>query len=94
MEGTDSFTIKTHILGQRLGNKHLEAFFKENVNRLGISLEITSGEALVSTVKEGEELLGLEKLGEDSPLFSSRVNTSGIVGADVEKNNRTGLSTF
>lgn len=94
MKGTNSFTVETHILSQRLSDQHLEAFFKEDVDRLSISAEVTSGETLVGAIEEWEQLLSLYELSKDSPLFGSGVNTSWVVSADVEKDDRAWLGGF
>jgi hypothetical protein len=56
----------------------------EEFKRVAILVEITGGEALVSRVEGGEELLALDNLKDVLPLTLSGVNTGGVVSAHVE----------
>jgi hypothetical protein len=56
----------------------------EESEGVGISLEITGGEALVSGIETGEEVLSLDDFENLLPLLLVGVNTGGVVRADVE----------
>lgn len=48
----------------------------------------TRGETLVGHIEEGEETLLLDDVGNLNPLFGCRINTSGVVRASVEQDDR------
>jgi hypothetical protein len=56
----------------------------EELEGVGVLLEVTGGEALVGGVEGREELLGLDDVEDLAPLILGGVDTSWIVGADVE----------
>ncbi len=49
-----------------------------------VLVEISCSKALISCVEEGEEIVLLHDSGDLGPLFGSRINTSGVVGAGVQ----------
>lgn len=57
VKGTSALTVKSKVFGERLSNEELEAFSGKIAYSLGVLVEITASEALVSTVEEGEEFL-------------------------------------
>lgn len=57
----------------------------EEIDGIGILLEITAGKALVSAVEEDEVVLALDNFENLLPLSLSRVDTSGIVCAHVQE---------
>jgi hypothetical protein len=84
-ECTNTLAIETHVLGERLAQRNLVALRDKVAGSKSISGDVTRGEALVSHVKEGEELLLVEEARKLLPLSLGRVNTSGVVGTGVEK---------
>lgn len=91
MEGTSTLTIESHNLSERLSDDHLEALVKEISETVCISIEESRSESLVGSVEEGEKLILFTDIGDLSPLFLSRVNSSGVMGASVEKHNGSSL---
>lgn len=92
MHGSGSLSVETHGLGERLSNNHLEALVKEVLHSVAISLEVSTGEALVGSVEVWEKIIFLHHSGDFMPLLWGWVNTSWIVGACVEENDRAWLS--
>jgi len=91
MEGTSSLTIESHNLSERLRDDHLEALIEEVSETVSISVEESGGEALVSSVKEGEKIILGADSGDISPLSLGGVDTSGVMGTGVEEDNRSRL---
>ena len=91
MEGTSSLTIESHNLSERLRDDHLEALVEEVSETISISVEESRGEALVSSVEEGEKIILGADSGDLSPLFLGGIDTSGVMGTGVEEDNRSGL---
>lgn len=85
VEGTDTFTVETHDLGEGLRDAHLEALVQEVSKAKSILIHAARSEALVCGVKEGIKLIALANLGNFLPLVLSWVDTSGVVGAGVEQ---------
>ena len=56
-----SLTVETKVFGEGLGNKKLKAPFDEEAYHLCICFQITSGKSLVGTVKQDEQIPGLQK---------------------------------
>jgi len=85
VESSSSLTIKTHDLGKRLSNDHLETIIKEVSKTVTILVETTTGESLVCSVKEWEKLVLLANFGNLVPLLFGWVNTSRVVSTGVEE---------
>ena len=83
-EATSTLTIKTEVLGERLEEHDIVGVLLEEFEGIAVTLEITGGEALVSGVESREQLLALDDLKNLLPLSVARVDTSRVVGADVE----------
>lgn len=52
-EGTDSFTVQAHVLGEGLRQDEAVALLDEHADRVGVLVSVTAGEALVRHVEEG-----------------------------------------
>lgn len=61
------------------------ALLNEVADRKCVTGGITGGKALVGHVKEGEDLLLLDNVGDLLPLFGSGVDTGRVVRASVEE---------
>jgi len=83
--GTNTLTVETEVLGEGLAEDHLEAHVSEETDSVRVLLERTRGEALVSRVEPGEETLALHDLCDLAPLLLGRIDTGGVVGASMEK---------
>ena len=84
MECSDSFTVESHDLSERLGNAHLETLVKEISKSLSIFAEVTSDETLIGGIEEWVEGVLLAYLGDFFPLVHSWINTSWIVSTSME----------
>lgn len=84
-ESTDTLSVETHVLSERLGEGDLVTLRDEVPQSEGVAAGGAGGEALVGHVKEGEELALLDDVGDLLPLLLGGVNTGGVVGARVEQ---------
>lgn len=91
VEGTSALTVKTHDLGERLSNNHLEALVNEIAETVGIIIKGAGGETLVSSVKERIKLVLLAHFSNLVPLLLGGVNTGGVVGTGVQEHSRAYL---
>ena len=89
MDGTNSFTIKTEVLGKALSDDHLKSQLMEQSDWVSIFLKISGCEPLVGRVKEWEKTFLLDDFSDFSPLLLGWVNTAWVVSASVEKDNRS-----
>ncbi len=85
VQGADSLSVQTHVLGEGLGDYHLEPLLQEVPDRPGVFLEVSSGESLVGGVEEGNEVVLLHDVGNLFPLLLSWVDSSGVVSAGVKQ---------
>lgn len=90
MHGTASLTVEAHNFSEGLGNDHLESSAQEVSETLSILVEVASDEALVSSVEEGIELVGLANVSDHFPLLEGGVDAGGVVGTGVEENDGSG----
>jgi hypothetical protein len=60
-EGTDTFTIETHVLGKGLGQDDLVTFRDELAESISIASTVTGGKTLVGHIKESKVLTFLQK---------------------------------
>lgn len=86
MEGSYSFTIKTHVLGKRLADEQGETLFDEVSDWPNVFFKATTGKALISRVEEGNQTVFFHDLRDLLPLFSCRIDTSRVVSAGVKQN--------
>lgn len=63
-----SLTVESKVFGVRLGTEQLEALRDEVTNGPSVLVWISTGETLVGRVKEGEQFLALDNLGNLDPL--------------------------
>lgn len=88
-ESTNTFTVETHVLGERLCESDLVALFDEVSDGEGVTSGIARGETLVGHVEEREEFPLFYDIGNFFPLGLSRVHTGWIVGTCVEEDDGT-----
>lgn len=88
---SSSLTIEAEVLCERLKEHDVVSVLLEQFEGVAIFLEVAGGKALISAVKSREELLSLDNLEDILPLPFGRVNSSGVVGTDVEHNDRVVL---
>lgn len=91
VQGTDSFTVHTHILGVTLRDKHIESLFGEVPDWEGISDEISTSKSLVGRIEVGEQLLFLHNLSNLLPLIAGGINSGWVVGTYVQQHDIAGL---
>ena len=89
MKGANTFTVQTGVLGETLADQHRDTTFDEFPDGPGISVQITTGEALVGTVKKGVVTLLYHYVGDLRPLFPGRIYASWVVGACVKEKDGT-----
>jgi hypothetical protein len=93
-EKSSTFTVDTEVLGERLEKHDVVSVLLEKSEGVSILLEITGSETLVSGIKAGEKLLSLDDFEDISPLARSRINTSRVVRADMEHDERMVLASL
>jgi len=89
VEGTDTFTVQTGVLGETLADQRWDAASDEFPDSPGIPVQITAGETLVGAVEEGVVTLLQHHVGDLTPLFPGRIDTGWIMSAGVEKKDGT-----
>ena len=94
VEAASTLTIETHDLGKGLSNDHFEALVEEKAETIGILIKVTGGEALISGIEEGVKLAALADVSNLLPLGVCWVNTGGVVGTSVEKDDGSSSSSF
>ena len=85
-EAAGTLTVKTEVLGERLHKHEVVSVVGEQLESVGVFLEVTGSESLVGGVEGAVHVLCLHDLEDGLPLLGSRVDASGVVGADVEEN--------
>merc|ERR1712059_85750 len=71
-------SIETHVLGKTLREQHSVAISNKLPQGKCISVNISTGKTLVSHIKEGKNVSGLDDRAHLLPLLRSRVHTSRI----------------
>lgn len=94
VKSTSTLTVKTHDLGERLGDAHLEALVEEVSQADTVLIQVTGHEALIGSVKEGIESVLVANSSDLLPLIKSRIDTSRVVSAGVEKHRGAGSGVF
>lgn len=84
-EFTDTLSVQTHVLGERLGEGNLVALRDEVTDGKGVAGCRARGEALVRHVEEREEFLLLHEVRDLNPLFGGGVNAGGVLRASVQQ---------
>lgn len=87
-ECTNSLSVQAHVLGKALTEGNLVPLLDKVPHGMRISVGVSAGKALVGHVKERKVILFLDNVGDLLPIVSGRVDTSRVVSAGVEKNNR------
>ena len=82
-EGTDTLTIKAHVLGKALSKNKLVAFLDEQAERISVLVGVATGETLVGHVEEREVLLLLDSFADLLPLLRSRIDAGRIVSTGM-----------
>lgn len=85
MEAACTLTVEAKVLGVGLCNEELEALLDKVADSPVVCGQGARGEALVSTVEEGELLPLLHHGGNLLPLLLSGVYACGVVCAGVEE---------
>jgi len=85
-EAAGTLSIEAEILSERLHKHEVVSVVGEQLESVGVFLEVTGSESLVGGVEGAVHVLCLHDLEDGLPLLGSRVDASGVVGADVEEN--------
>jgi hypothetical protein len=85
----NALVVETKVLSKGLRAEKFETAFNKVANSESVMDWIATGKALVSRVKEWEQLLLLNDVSQLDPLFLGRVTASGVVGASVEDDDST-----
>lgn len=87
-ERADSLAVQTHVLGERLRQRQTVALLDEQPHRVRVLVRVTAREPLVRHVEERVMALLLEQLADLLPLLLCRVDSSRVVGARVQEDER------
>lgn len=90
VEGTGALAIQAEVLGEGLGDAHLEALFHEVADGPGVAGQVARGEALVCGVEEGEVGSLAHDGGDLAPLVLAGVDAGGVVGARMQEDDGAG----
>ena len=89
---TDQLLVSTfrylysyHVLGETLAEGNVVALAHEMPGGKSILVSIAASEALVGHIEEGKVALLLHHIADLAPLLLGGVDTGGVVGASVEK---------
>ena len=93
-DATSTFTVDTEVLGEGLEQHDVVGVLGEESQGVSVLLEVTGGETLVGRVEGAEVVLRLDNVEDVSPLFGGGVNTSGVVSANVQENDRVVLGVL
>lgn len=94
VDGTNALTIETKVLGEGLGDQGAVALGNEVANGPDIALRVARGKSLVGHIEEDEVSLLLTDLRDLLPLLLGGINSSGVVSADVEQEDRASRSVI
>jgi hypothetical protein len=89
VNGTNTLTIETEVLCKGLANDWLVTIGDELTDGEDISVGVTAGEALVSSIEKDKVSLILANLGSLNPLGIRGVNTGRVVSASMEDKDRS-----
>jgi hypothetical protein len=84
-EGSDTFSVETHVLGEGLSKGDLVALLNEVADSERVAGGVSRGKALVCHVEEGEKLLLFDEVGNFFPLGLGGIDTGWVVGASMEE---------
>lgn len=73
-----------HVLGEGLGKAWVVALLNKVPESEGVLVGVSRGESLVCHIEEGVVLASLDGVADLLPLFRSRVDTGGVVGACMQ----------
>lgn len=94
MEGSDSLSVETKVLGKGLAQQELDVKLHEESDGVGILLEVTRGKSLVGRVEEDEVTILDDSVGNLSPLLLGWIAASWVVSAGVEQEYRASWSSI
>lgn len=86
MKRAGPLAVQAEVLGEALGNAHLEALLDEVTDGPRVIFKVAGSKALVGAVEERKLALLTQEVGELSPLVAGGVDASGVVGAGVQEN--------
>lgn len=69
VQGSSSLPVETHVLGVGLADQHIEPGVREQSHALGINVDVTACESLVSHVEEGKQVALLDLVHNNFPLI-------------------------
>lgn len=87
VESTNALAIETHVLCEGLSDEHLEALVDEVANGPCVLVQVTTGEALVGGIEEGEQRVLLHDFADLLPVLLSGVNAGWVVSTCMQQHN-------
>lgn len=86
MQSTYTLSVQASILGKGLADDDRDGLAGYKVpDRVGVPVEVSRSETLVSAVKESQVLLPFEDVADCVPLLFGRVYASWVVSAGMEE---------
>lgn len=89
MEGANTFSVQTGVLGEALANQHRDIPFDEFSDGPGIPVQVATGKALVGAVEKGVVTLLQHHVRDFTPLFPGGVYASRVVSTCMEDEDGT-----
>ena len=89
MEGANTFSVQTSVLGEALADQHRDIPFDEFSDSPGIPVQVAAGEALVGAVEKGVVTLLYHHVRDLTPLFPGGIYAGRVVSTCVEDEDGT-----
>jgi len=89
VQGTDTFTVQTSVLGEALADQHWDPPSDEFPDGPGVPVQIAASETLIGGVKKGVVVLLQHHVRDLTPLFPGRIYTGRVVSTGMKENNGT-----
>jgi len=89
VEGANTFTVQTSVLGETLADQHWNTPSGEFPDGPGVPVQISAGETLISAVKKGVVVLLYHHVCDLTPLFPGRIYTGWVVSTGMKENDGT-----
>ena len=89
-----TLSVESKVLGERLSEADLMTLLHEQTNRIGVTLHISGGEALVSAIEDHSAARSLHSVRNLLPLLLGRIHSSGVVSAGMEQEGRVAGSSL